>query len=312
MTGATSHPEMLIFDLADIAHRPCSLVARAEALLTTIRSEIAHDAAFLSLFEPERCLHSALARYGYSRQREQHLDSPAFADELAARGLRGPAPAATILGADPSEIYVPLRAGGDYLGLFGMRTTAPERWQEHLTVVAPIIARAVDPRQKLTAMASLVADPIAATVLTRAGSTEPLPGLPGLASFGPAAPIVAEARALLAAGAGHASFLATGASAEYGKVTVLATAGLPPGHRSGIVLVSHPGDLHGLTRPELTVLGLHLADWDDRRITEHLGLTGATAAGLLDSICRKLTAPHRDAATVQAAAHGLYLPAAPA
>ncbi|GAA2705942.1 hypothetical protein [Actinoplanes palleronii] len=309
MTGAAPDAEMLIFDLADIANRPCSLAARAEALLTTIRSVIAHDAAFLSLFEPERCLHSPLARYGYSAQRKRHLDSPAFADDITTLGLLGPAPAATVLSVDASEIYVPLRAGGDYLGLFGLRTTAPERWQEQLTVVAPIIARAIDPRQKLTAMASLVADPIAATVLTRAGSTEPLPGLPGLEACGPAAPVVAEARALLSAGASHASFLAVGASAGYLKVTVLATAGLPPGHRSGIVLMSDPGHLHGLTRPELTVLGLHLAGWDDRRIHEHLDLT---AGSLLESICRKLAAPGRDAAIVQAAAHGLYLPAAPA
>jgi len=74
----------------------------------------------------------------------------------------------------------------------------------------------------------------------------------------------------------HATFLCrrTGDEAADGpaRVTMLACPPDLPRHLAAVVAVSPAGDLHGLTGPELVILGLLVEDWSDQRVAAALGL----------------------------------------
>ncbi|MEV4709343.1 GAF domain-containing protein [Actinoplanes sp. NPDC049316] len=326
----------VIDEVAAIAAMPRPLPERAGALLTVLQQVIHSDAAYLVLLDPERRVVPALARRGYPGRVQEYLDGPAMIDDLEQVGMLGRKPRRVCDSPVPPEqvpvwaeylrpagfgegVGVPLHTfDGRYLGVFAAstETTVPldEDTCHLLERLAPLIADAVDPLRALTELAALVTDAVAGVVLTREGGIEPLPGLPGHPELAPGSRALAEASARLGAAESHAVLLTTttrcaGRRRDYLKVTVLACHGVPPGHRSGVVLLSPAPDLHTLTHRDLTVLGLLIAGWQPRRVAAHLGLSPGTVMTTLDHTRAALRAPTRDAAVLRAAALGLYLPA---
>jgi DNA-binding NarL/FixJ family response regulator len=74
------------------------------------------------------------------------------------------------------------------------------------------------------------------------------------------------------------------------------------------VLVALPGDLHGLTRRELEVLGLLIEGWTNARIAAALVIAPRTVATHMENILAKLGAETRALAAVRALGQGLYVP----
>jgi DNA-binding CsgD family transcriptional regulator len=76
----------------------------------------------------------------------------------------------------------------------------------------------------------------------------------------------------------------------------------------GVVLVSPPGDLYGLTRRELEILGLIVEGWPNWRIAAALAVGQRTVDTHLEHILAKLGVPTRTVAAVRALRFGLYVP----
>jgi DNA-binding NarL/FixJ family response regulator len=92
------------------------------------------------------------------------------------------------------------------------------------------------------------------------------------------------------------------------RITVLSCGGQPARHLAGVLVVSPPGNLHGLTTRGLEVLGLLVEDWSVRRIGAALDLSVPTVADRVERILTKLTATSRTVAVVRALRQGLYIP----
>jgi DNA-binding CsgD family transcriptional regulator len=75
-----------------------------------------------------------------------------------------------------------------------------------------------------------------------------------------------------------------------------------------VVLVSPPGDLHGLTGRELEVLGMLVEGWPNQRIAAVLFVTRRTVNAHVEHILAKLGTATRTLAAVQALRLGLYVP----
>ena len=92
-------------------------------------------------------------------------------------------------------------------------------------------------------------------VLHADGEIAPLPGLDGHALLVAGSPALSAAREQLAAGWHYTSFLwpLGGRHAPHGhlRITAMAAPADLPLHLTGLVLVSPPGDLRGLTPREL-------------------------------------------------------------
>jgi ATP/maltotriose-dependent transcriptional regulator MalT len=96
-------------------------------------------------------------------------------------------------------------------------------------------------------------------------------------------PVLTAVAHQLAAGALYTSFLGphTGqepASSSHVRVTVLARPPQPPHHLAAVITVSPAGDLRGLTRREMQILGLLLEAWPNQRIATALRLAPTTVA----------------------------------
>jgi DNA-binding CsgD family transcriptional regulator len=92
------------------------------------------------------------------------------------------------------------------------------------------------------------------------------------------------------------------------RITVLASAENLPIRLTGLVLVSPPGDLRGLTPRELEVLGLLIDGYSNAAIARALVVAPRTVAAHLEHILVKLAAPSRTLAAVRAEQAGLYVP----
>jgi DNA-binding NarL/FixJ family response regulator len=151
----------------------------------------------------------------------------------------------------------------------------------------------------------------AAAVLTDAGQTLPLPGLP-------THPLLAADSAVLAAAGRHidaerdrATFLAPydRPPAERGlvRITVFGCAAQPPRYLRAVGAMA-AGGTSGLTRRELEILGSFVEDRADRRIAAVLRIPVRTIGDHLESIQVKLAVPDRTSATLRALREGLYVP----
>ena len=166
--------------------------------------------------------------------------------------------------------------------------------------------------RSLAAAASLVQGATAGLVLWADGGSATLPGLADhpLLAVGSAVPAVA--RAEIRAGRAYCSFLwpVGGRHAPGGhlRVTVLASSEPVPLHLAGMVLLSPPGDLRGLTPRELEVLGLLIDGGSNAEIACTLVVAQRTVAAHLEHILAKLSAPSRTLAAVRAERAGLYVP----
>jgi DNA-binding CsgD family transcriptional regulator len=124
--------------------------------------------------------------------------------------------------------------------------------------------------------------------------------------------VLAAAVGQLAEGGPHASFLTPLPGPEsldtHARITVLAVPTEMQLFAAAVVLVSPAGDLHGLSRRELDVLGLLVTGASNERIAVALGITARTVAVHVDHVRAKLAASSRTSAAARALRLGLYVP----
>jgi hypothetical protein len=149
-------------------------------------------------------------------------------------------------------------------------------------------------------------------VLTRGGDALPLPGLPDHRLLVPGSPLLRTAAAELAASAGYVTFFAPGTPEEdHGlvRVSVLDCARPDLDHLAAAVLLTAPGDLHGLTPLQLRLLGL-LAEGaaDVPQLAAALEVDPRTVADTLRAALSALETTDLTAATVHAVRAGLRIP----
>jgi DNA-binding CsgD family transcriptional regulator len=206
--------------------------------------------------------------------------------------------------------------GGRHIGHLGLLFTSREPpsvgTRLLLGRLASTFAQAIDPMRSLLAAARLVPGAIAGAALREDGGTDPLPGLalhPLLAGNSAA---VDAARAGLGRGCFHISFMwplgGTHAPAGHVRITALAVTEDVPATVRGVLLVSPPGDLRGLTPRELEILGYLVEGCSNREIARSLIVAQRTVAAHLEHILSKLSAPTRTLAAVRADREGLYVP----
>jgi DNA-binding CsgD family transcriptional regulator len=322
-------------DIARIAAAPGSRIERAEALLEQLRRVVPFDASFLGLLHPDCREHLSLVQNGYDDRVGAYLGSAEVMSDVELLGLQRDRPPMRVcdLPVPPeelrswSEYLAPagfregIGAGlftpdGRYLGVVGLHSRSPApvtgAGRDLLGTVAPLIAHAVDPLRSLSAVAHTVGDAVAGVVVTRAGTALPLPGLPGhpLLVVGSDVPRVALEQ--LADRGIYATFLSPGVTRldpdGYLRVTAMAAPPDPPCPFTAIVLVSPPGDLHGLTRRELEVLGLLVEGWPNQAMAVGMGITERTVAAHIEHILVKLSVASRTVAAVTALRRGLFVP----
>jgi DNA-binding CsgD family transcriptional regulator len=207
-------------------------------------------------------------------------------------------------------------ADGRFLGIVGLHTESAvppsDEVRDAIATVAPLIAHAVDPIRSLSTVATAVADAVAGVVVTAGGTALPLPGLPPHQLFMTGSAVLQAATDQLTRGCVHARFLSPageGADGErYLRITVMPAAAGPPYHYAAVVTVSPPGDLYGLTRRELEVLGLLVEGWPNHAMAVGLGITERTVAAHIEHILAKLAVRSRTVAAIWALRLGLYVP----
>jgi DNA-binding CsgD family transcriptional regulator len=326
-----------MLEVAHIASAPGGVVQRAEALLEPLRRLIRFDAAYIALLHPQRREHLALVRHGYDQRTTTFLDTPALMDDIELLGLDRTRPPmrVTDFTAPPEEIQswaeylrpAGFREGmavglftpdGRYLGILGLSTASPvppsDAVRDLAGTLAPLIAAAVDPLRSVAAVAGIIRRAAAGVVLTRDGAVLPLPGLPGHPLLVAGSAVLTLAAGEFAEGDAHLAFLCPSPTEPGGegqvRVTVLATPVEAPSYLCVIVVVSPPGDLHGLTRRELEVLGLLVEGRGNQRIAADLLIAERTVAAHVEHILVKLAVPSRAAAAVTALRLGLFVPPA--
>jgi DNA-binding CsgD family transcriptional regulator len=325
----------ILREVAGIATTPGTLTERAEALLTQMQRVVRFDAGWITLLPPDQSAHVALARSGCDERVRGFLDSPALLVDIEMAGLRRsrrpvrlrdlPIPPSELPGwaeyMEPAGFRDGLSAAlfapeGHYLGVVTLQTEAADQMSEAaceaLGMLASRIASAVDPLRSLATIAGIVHEAVAGVVLAPSGAVLPLPGLPGhrLLAAGPG--VLATATVQLAEGGPHASFLAPLPDAEGGethaRITVLAA---PPDLTllaAAVVLVSPAGEMYGLSRRELQVLGLLVTGASNQGIAMALGISARTVAVHVDHVRTKLDAASRTTAAARALRLGLFVP----
>jgi hypothetical protein len=323
-------------EVTRIAATPASPQERAEALLEPLRRVVPYEGAWISLLDPELREQPPLVSRGYPDALVRYGRSPAGVAEIELVGLprlRGAyrhGDLSSISRGDlrswthylaPAGYRGGLSAAlftfdGRYIGLLALTTETcahPTRAARDLvTMLAPTIAAAVDPMRLISAAAMVVQEAQAAVVLTRAGDTLPVPGLPGHPLLDRGSPVLDVAASVLAARAEYVTFLCpyqtdAGCGA---RVTVLHCAEQPPYYLTGAVVVSAPGNRNGLDRTELEILGLLIEDWSIERIAAALSIEAVAVREAVATIQDKLAAPNPAIAALRALRRGTFIPAA--
>jgi DNA-binding CsgD family transcriptional regulator len=321
--------------LAEIATAPGPLPERAQALLDELHRQVPYDASWLALADPVGHRYASLASTSLDRRTVQYLSGPKMAHDIETTGTdrdRPPLslsdlayPAADLpTWADcliPAGFHealaVPLFVAGErhvgFLALLAADSAPPSQAIRHRVArLAPILARGIDPMRALRTAASLVRGAAAGVVLRRDGGATPLPGLGDDALLAGGSPILDAARAAIRARQVYTSFLwpRGGRHAPDGHVRVTVLTGTDDVFRvlPGMVLLSPPGDLRGLTARELEVLGLLIEGSANQDIARILVVAQRTVATHVEHILVKLEAPSRTLAAVRAERAGLYVP----
>jgi DNA-binding CsgD family transcriptional regulator len=277
--------------------------------------------------------HRSLVSTGWDRRTAAYLDRPVLVDEIEQLGMiRSHTPLRVAdFPAPPGEFrawaecLLPagfreglgmclFAADGQYLGVLGLFTGSPDAPSDSarnlLVALGPAQAQAVDPLQQVSTVARTVHDAAAAVILMRTGVAQALPGLPDHAALRSGSPVLAAARELL--DGPQISFLLA-APAEPGgylRVTALDVPDNAPHDLSAILVLSPCGELHGLTRRELEVLGLLIAGRHNAPAARDLAVTPRTIATHIEHILTKLDADTRALAAVRAQRRGLFIPPA--
>jgi len=330
-----SHAVEILTEVSGIAAVPGGLAERAESLLAQVQRVVPFEAGTIALLPADQRVHQTLSRHGFDELANEYYDGPGFLADVELAGLqRSPVARRVVdLPVPPAEIplwgeYL-LPAGfregfgvglftpdGRYIGLLGVvteRATPPTPESINLIgLLAPQIATAVDPMRSLSTVAGMVHDATAGIVLTPSGAVLPLPGLPDHQLFTPGSEVLATAAVQLSQGGPYVSFLAplpdTGGAETHARITVLAPPADLQHFAATVLLLSPSGDLHGLSRRELQVLGLLVTGASNERIAQVLAISARTVAVHIDHARAKLDAPSRTAAAARALRLGLFVP----
>lgn len=322
-------------EMTEVAASADPLPRRAEQLLAVLRRVVPFEGAWLALVDLHHPVYTTLASADLTGSIVAFLESPAHIRDVEVTGShRATAPI------NPSDLPYPvedLPTWADQLLPAGYRDStavclfAPDRrpvgylalltgsGQSPLPQARPVLARAaaalayaIDPLRSLAAAAGLVRGARGGVVLHADGGIAPLPGLDEHALLAAGSPALIAAREQLAAGWHYMSFLwplgDRRAPHGYLRITVMAPPADLPLHLTGLVLVSAPGDLRGLTPRELEVLGLLVEGASNAAIARALVVAPRTVAAHLEHILVKLAAPSRTLAAVRAEQAGLFVP----
>ncbi|AVT40213.1 LuxR C-terminal-related transcriptional regulator [Plantactinospora sp. BB1] len=308
---------------------------RVAELFVVLRRLVPYEAGVLQVLNPERRRFETLGAVGYRESIMTHLLGAAHYQEVELLGLHrdrapvrvrdAPIPLAEICSwvehfapaGFREGVGVPLFSpDGRQIGVLALHTETAEHptdeARDFLGLLAPVIADAVDPMRSIATLSTVVTSAVAGVVLTRAGEVLALPGLPEHPRLRPGSAVLVAAAESLAEGERHAAFLCPGgpdpADRGYARVTVLSCSGHAPAYLHAVVLLSPPGDLHGLTPRELEILGLLVDGWPNQRIAKALVVAPRTVAAHVEHILAKLAAPSRTLAAVRALRLGLYVP----
>ncbi|WP_409330265.1 helix-turn-helix transcriptional regulator [Trujillonella humicola] len=322
-------------EVAEVAASTATVQERAAEHLQKLERILPFDAGWLAVRDPERHIHVPVATTGPAEALVAYFGRPEADEEVDLLGLNR-----RRLPMLDSEIPIPLtevrawaehllpagfRQGlaaalfttsGRHVGFLSLLSADPSRPspadRRVVAAVTTAIADELDRTRDIAETARIVANAGAGVVLTRGGDVLPLPGLPDDPLLAPGSRTPRVAADELADSGAYVAFLAPlpGAGGDrLVRVTALDFARPDLDHLSAAVLLSPPGDLHGLTLLDLRVLGL---------VVE--GVTGVPAlAGALhvavdavaDSLGRSLVAlgtSDLTAATVRALRNGLRIP----
>ncbi|MCV7420510.1 helix-turn-helix transcriptional regulator [Mycobacterium yunnanensis] len=329
----STDPGQIATEVARIAALPGEPTERATALLEPLHRLLPFDGAWFALCDDKRRGHRSLVSTGWDRHTAAYLDGPVLVEEIERLGMTRsraalrvvdfPVPASELRSWAECLLPAGLReclniclfaADGRHLGFLGLFTVSSavpsEAARDLLAALAPMLAQAVDPLRSATAAAQLMHSATAAVILTRSRGVLTVPGLPDHPALRPGSPALTAASALL--DGAQTSFLLPAPEECDGYLTATAL-DLPdaePRDASAIVMLSPCGDLHGLTRRELEVLGLLIAGRHNTEAAQRLGVTVRTIATHIEHILCKLDANTRALAAVRAQRRGLYIPPA--
>jgi DNA-binding CsgD family transcriptional regulator len=322
-------------ELSEVAASSGPLTRRAERLLGALRRVIPFDSAWLALADPNRNRYTCLASAGLDASTLDYLSSPVPALGIDMDGVHRAHPPSSPSGVRDASGQQPvwgrflmpdgyndalavalLGPGSRHVGfvalLYGSREPPSSEARRLLGRLTPALANAIDPMRSLLAAARLVRGATAGVALHEDGETELLPGLEHHPLLARDSPVLVIAREAVAAGHVHTSFLwptrGSYGAAGHVRITALAAAEDVPAPRTGVVLVSPPGDLHGLTPRELEVLGLLVDGYSNCEVARALVVAQRTVAAHVEHILVKLKAPTRTLAAVRAERAGLYIP----
>lgn len=329
-----SGPEIAA-EISEVARAPGTIEQRAEALLGPLHRLVPFEGAVIFLTDQDRRVPVPVVSRGYDEAVTGYLNSAANTDEIELLGFTRrrdalrvgdlPVPCREVRGwADylwPAGFREGLAVGlftpgGRHLGVLGLSTDTVAHptvaARDLISFLAPELARAIDPLRSVAAVAGIVSGAYAGTVLTRSGSTTALPGLPDHCLLTAGSDLLAVVSQQVVSGCAYRSFLwpdpVDDAPHRHARITALACPGDPSHRLVAVVLISPPGDLHGLTHRELEILGLIVKGWPNRRIAAALFITLRTVATHVEHIFPKLGSSSRTLAAVRALHLGLYVP----
>ena len=321
--------------IARIVGEPIPITQRARRILQELGTVVGYDAASIALRDPERQIRIPLASAGDAAALHAYWSSAEADAELARLGLDRPGP--PLLSTELSPPAAETLYWRRYLAPAGFRGgidaalfTDDSRHVGHLTVLTradahptpadrdltgaltPLIARAVDRLPAIRLLTGIVRDVIAGAVITPAGNTLALPGLPLDPVLAAGSPVIVEARERLAVGNLYTTFLHPALDRGNGallRVTVLDCSNEAADHLRAAVLLSPEPQLRGLSRHDLRVLGLIVAGWeDDERIAAALNSTTADVEEAARRGMQLLRTSSRTELAVRAVREGLFVP----
>lgn len=330
--------EEFALSLADITASTRTLPERAEALLDELGRAIPFDSAWIALADPSGSGYSSLAGVALDAQTLDHLSGPVMAHDIELTGTDQvrpplspsdlPFPAEDLL--TWSECLIPagyhealavslFGPGHRHIGFLALLSggSAPPTAavRSRLDALTPLLAEGVDPMRSVLAIARLVQHAVAGVVLLGDHEAARLPGFVDDPLLAPQSELLDAAHRAVRDGRLHATFLWPGgperAHRGYVRVTTLTGPDLLDTGFTGLVLISPPGPLQGLTARELEVLGLIVEGCSNQEIATALVIASRTVAAHLEHILAKLDASSRTVAAVRAQRTGLYVPSTP-
>lgn len=321
-------------EIGRIASAPGTAQQRAEALWEPLRRLVPFDAACIKLIGAAPGERPKLISVGYDDAVREYFVSPENVYEVELIGynrnrrpmrLRDmPVPREQIR--SWAEFLAPagfreglgvslFAADGRHLGVLGLNTEDPRHptvaARDLIGMLAPVIANAVDPLRSMVETALMVRDAVAGVVLIHGGERLPLAGLPDhpMLVTGSVELAVAER---IARDVAYGSFLCPHSEPEgdegYLRFTVLASRPEFPDRWTAVVLVSPPGDVHGLTHREMQIVGLLIEGWSNARIASELFIAERTVATHVEHILAKFGVASRTLAAARALRLGVYIP----